>query len=199
MSEVDYHRLLWQQFDKSVANDAQSMFVLSQGQLLNPEDYKPDNRNAGYNTSTLVDSAMKCGVNNAETGSHYSMMWEQLLSTGQGPRGGTGSKVKFDNAKALLYKVYPTVNSDYYNQWLEVDNKYRNELYDLKEQMQEKWGDSWKKHYDERKNLVPSYPKYHQMEPTVSQALDDIEQYVKGIYYPQMKPLISRKCILIAM
>ena len=151
MSEVDYHRLLWQQLDESVANDVQSMFVLNQGQLLDPEDYKPENRDAGYNTSTLVDNAMKCSVNNAETGSHYSVLWEQLLSTGQGPRGGTESEVKFDDAKSKLYKVYPTEKSDYYIHWLEVETKYHIELLDLKDKMTEKWGDAWEKHYDERK------------------------------------------------
>ena len=154
MSEVDYHRLLWQQLDESVANDAQSMFVLSQGQLLNPVDYKPENRDAGYNTSTLVDNAMKCGVNNAETGSHYSTLWNQLLQYGEGPKGGTESKVKFDNAKAKLYKVYPDEKSQYYLHWIDVDRKYRTELLDLKDQMKEKWGDNWKKHYDERKDLL---------------------------------------------
>jgi len=39
---------------------------------------------------------------------------------------------------------------------------------------------------------VPSYSEYSEMYPIVTQAIDDIEQYVKGIYYPQMKPLISR-------
>ena len=47
--ETHYHSLLWQQLHKCVANGNKSMFVLSEGELLDYADYEPSNQMSGYN------------------------------------------------------------------------------------------------------------------------------------------------------
>jgi len=191
MSTTDYHRLLWQVIDKNTAGGDHSSFVMTLGKLLNPEDYKPDNENAGYNTSLLVDNTMMCTVNYTDAGSHYSLLWDNLLKNGKGPPAGEEEQKKIDDAKKLLYKVYPTEISEYYKKWMTVSSRYLNELLNLEDEMKEKYGDYWETHYDERKKLLPSYPDYNLMQDTAEAAIDSINVDKHGIYYLQMKPLIE--------
>lgn len=187
--QIDYQRLLWQQLNGMLANDDLSMFVQSDGQLLDPVDFQPLNQKSDYNTSLLVDDTVKCAINKADAGAHYSVLWKQLITSGQGPPSDELDEVKFENARSLLYKNYPTQISDYYKKWNDVYRQYRIELVQLEDNMKQKYGDSWKEHYEEQKNLVSSYNKYNMMKPHVEPAIESILQYRYGKYYSQIQSL----------
>ena len=131
MSRTRFHRILWQELNRKFGDGISTVFVMTPGQTLLHSEYDVSNLSdwASYKTFELVDNALQCATNYSETGWKISMKWEQLLTQGKGPNAGPQHQAAFDKAKKVLFDVYNTKHSEFYEEYLQKQKAFRKKKY----------------------------------------------------------------------
>jgi len=189
ISSPRYQRLLWQELNKKFGGGDKSVFVMTTGQTLLHSDYDTSNPAAGFNTFELVDKPLLCSINYSPAESRISVKWEQLLNERKGRNAGPQQQEAFEKAKQVLYDKYPTEYSDFYKKYLELEKAYRQKEVQMQRELQEKYNDDWKAHFDKEFHACDEYMDYYSMHERVDPQLKAIEQWREGPFAGTLKQL----------
>ena len=72
-----------------------------------------------------------------------------------------------------------------------IIHSMQGELLALEEKMKVEYGDNWKSHYEKKKNTLPSYTEFVEMQPSAEPAVESINEYRFGEYHSVLKPLLT--------
>jgi len=188
---IDYKSLLWQELNKNFGDGTSTTFVMRTGQQLLYSDYdvSGDQDVAAYNTFQLVNETLSCAPIYTPNGSNISTMWSQLLIGGRGPRAGPQQQAAFEKARKILYKSYPSEKTAFYTEYDTKENELSAVKKDLKEKMEEKYGDDWEVHFDEELEETKEYKAFQDIEERVGPHVQAIREWEKGPLAGTMAPL----------
>ena len=189
ISSPRYQRLLWQELNKKFGGGDKSVFVMTTGQTLLHSDYDTSNPAAGFNTFELVDKPLLCSTNYSPAESRISVKWEQLLNEGKGPNAGPQQQAAFEKAKQFLYDKYDTEYSDSYKKYLELKKACRQKEVQMEKELQEKYNDDWKVHFEKEFYACDEYMDYDSEHRRVDPHLKAIEQWKEGPLAGILKPV----------
>ena len=177
---VDYHRLIWQELNKSFANSIDTIFVMRPGKQLSYYKYDVHSDHAEYNTYRLVDETIACSPTYTPKGSKLSTMWEYLFQ-GQGSLQDPKHKKDFERACEFLYEQYPARKSKFY---VEYDTKQR-ELMEvkqkLKDEMIKNYPDDWKVYYNEKIVESEEYIQFEDIKERITPYLRAVKIWEYGL------------------
>jgi len=186
----DYHQAIREAVKELYCDGVSSTFVMTTGMSLDSADYDITNPKASYNTSLLVDNALRCGVNYDPTLSHVSTLWELLLRTGKGPNPGPSDKEAFENARKLLYFNYSDgIKSKLYDEYIEKKDECSRARLRFENFLQKKFGDSWIDEFDKRWPNRPEPKAFQEIQKKVEPLITAINVWENGTLYATLKPL----------
>ena len=108
------------------------------------------------------------------------MKWEQLLTQGKGPNAGPQHQAAFDKAKKVLFDVYNTKHSEFYEEYLQKQKAFRKKEVQMQLEFQEKYKDDWKARFDKEFSVTDEYMDFQRIHETVAPYLKAIDEWENG-------------------